>query len=107
MNFNEVILVPPAGAAPRRACGRPGARVLLVDGHHVPAVAPHEHGPGDVRQLYRCVVGGNARAREHWKRAGVDPHMKIESKYSSPTAHAYKSLLEKDVAEACRRGLAT
>ena len=38
------------------------------------------------RQLYRCGVGGNARAREHWKRAGVDPHMKIESKYSSPTA---------------------
>ena len=37
------------------------------------------------RQLYRCGVGGNARAREHWKRAGVDPHMKIESKYSSPT----------------------
>ena len=32
--------------------------------------------------------------------------MKIESKYSSPTAHAYKSLLEKDVAEACRKGLA-
>ena len=43
------------------------------------------------RQLYRCVVGGNARAREHWKRAGVDPHMKIESKYSSPTAHASSS----------------
>ena len=37
------------------------------------------------RQLYRCAVGGNARAREHWKRAGVDPHMKIESKCSSPT----------------------
>ena len=60
------------------------------------------------RQLYRCAVGGNARAREHWKRAGVDPHMKIESKYSSPTAHAYKSLLERDVAEACRwQGFAT
>ena len=60
------------------------------------------------RQLYRCVVGGNARAREHWKRAGVDPHMKIESKYSSPTAHAYKSLLERDLAEACRwQGFAT
>ena len=56
------------------------------------------------RQLYRCVVGGNARAREHWKRAGVDPHMKIESKYSSPTAQSFKSLLEKDVAEACRKG---
>ena len=38
------------------------------------------------RQLYRCAVGGNARAREHWQRAGVDPHMKIESKYSSSTA---------------------
>ena len=58
------------------------------------------------RQLYRCVVGGNARAREHWKRQGVDPHQKIESKYSSPTAQSYKAMLEKDVAEACRKGLA-
>ena len=57
------------------------------------------------RQLYRCVVGGNARAREHWKRQGVDPHQKIESKYSSSTAHSYKTILEKDVAEACRKGL--
>ena len=57
------------------------------------------------RQLYRCAVGGNARAREHWKRAGVDPHMKIESKYSSPTAQSYLRALEKDVAEACRLGL--
>ena len=67
MNFNEVILVPPAGAAPRRACGRPGARVLLVDGHHVPAVAPHEHGPGDVLQedleVLQVQVGGVAPAR--------------------------------------------
>ena len=58
------------------------------------------------RQLYRCAVGGNARAREHWKRASVDPHQKIESKYSSPTAQSYMRLLEKDVSEACRTGLA-
>ena len=51
------------------------------------------------RQLYRCAVGGNARAREHWKRSGVDPHQKIESKYSSSTAQSYKTILEKDVAE--------
>ena len=57
------------------------------------------------RQLYRCAVGGNGRAREHWKRAAVDPHMKIESKYSSPTAQSYLRALEKDVAEACRLGL--
>ena len=56
------------------------------------------------RQLYRCVVGGNARAREHWKRQGVDPHQKIESKYGSSTAQSYKTILEKDVAEACRKG---
>ena len=58
------------------------------------------------RQLYRVVVGGNARAREHWKRNGVDAHQEIESKYSSPTAQSYKGLLEKGVAEACRKGLA-
>eukprot|EP00320_Phaeocystis_rex_P011056 CAMPEP_0119081620 /NCGR_PEP_ID=MMETSP1178-20130426/117644_1 /TAXON_ID=33656 /ORGANISM="unid sp, Strain CCMP2000" /LENGTH=62 /DNA_ID=CAMNT_0007064335 /DNA_START=21 /DNA_END=206 /DNA_ORIENTATION=- len=56
------------------------------------------------RQLYRVVVGGNARAREHWKRQGVDPHMKIESKYCSSTAASYKSHIEKDVADACRKG---
>ena len=57
------------------------------------------------RQLYRCAAGGNARAREHWKKAGVDPHEKIESKYSSPTARSYMQLLEKDVANLCRTGL--
>ena len=58
------------------------------------------------RQIYRCAVGGNARARAHWKTAGVDPHEKIESKYSSMLAHQYKTALEKDVADACRQGLA-
>ena len=56
------------------------------------------------RQLYRVAVGGNARAREHWKRAGVDPHEKIESKYCSMTAQNYMRLMEKDVADACRMG---
>ena len=51
------------------------------------------------RQLYRCAVGGNARAREHWKRSGVDPHQKIDAKYSSMTAAQYKTSLEKDVAD--------
>jgi len=58
------------------------------------------------RQLYRCAVGGNTRALEHWRRCGVDPHQKIESKYSSMTAHQYRALIEKDVAQACRTGLA-
>ena len=57
------------------------------------------------RQLYRCAVGGNARAREHWKRSGVDPHQKIDAKYSSMTAAQYKTSLEKDVADMCRQGL--
>ena len=57
------------------------------------------------RQLYRCGVGGNARAREHWKKSGVDPHQKIETKYTTAMAVQYKALLEKDVAEACRNGL--
>ena len=57
------------------------------------------------RQLYRCAVGGNARARLHWKKCGVDPQEKIDTKYSSMTAHQYKTALEKDVADACRRGL--
>ena len=58
------------------------------------------------RQLYRCAVGGNQRARLHWKKCGVDPQEKIETKYNSMIAHQYKSALEKDVADACRRGLA-
>ena len=57
------------------------------------------------RQLYRCAVGGNVKARAHWKRAGADPQEKIESKYSSVLANQYKSQLEKDVADACRRGV--
>jgi len=57
------------------------------------------------RQIYRAALGGNARAREHWKRCGIDPYEKIESKYSSNTAQQYKRLLEKDVADACARGL--
>uniref|UniRef100_A0A7S0L849 Arf-GAP domain-containing protein n=1 Tax=Coccolithus braarudii TaxID=221442 RepID=A0A7S0L849_9EUKA len=57
------------------------------------------------RQIYRCAVGGNVRARDHWKRAGVDTHDKIDNKYSSMTAQNYKAALEKDVSDACRRGL--
>jgi len=57
------------------------------------------------RQIYRAALGGNARAREHWKRCGLDPFEKIESKYSSNTAQQYKRQLEKDVADACARGL--
>eukprot|EP00308_Calcidiscus_leptoporus_P011685 CAMPEP_0119356088 /NCGR_PEP_ID=MMETSP1334-20130426/4793_1 /TAXON_ID=127549 /ORGANISM="Calcidiscus leptoporus, Strain RCC1130" /LENGTH=753 /DNA_ID=CAMNT_0007370055 /DNA_START=37 /DNA_END=2298 /DNA_ORIENTATION=+ len=57
------------------------------------------------RQIYRCAVGGNIRAREHWKRCGIDPHEKIDNKYSSMTAQNYKAALEKDVADVCRRGL--
>ena len=57
------------------------------------------------RQLYRMAVGGNIKARLHWKKAGVDPQEKIETKYSSMVSHQYKTALEKDVAEACRRGL--
>lgn len=57
------------------------------------------------RQIYRAALGGNARAREHWKRCGIDPYQKIESKYTSNTAQQYKRLLEKDVADACARGL--
>lgn len=57
------------------------------------------------RQIYRAALGGNARAREHWKRCGIDPYEKIEAKYTSNTAQQYKRLLEKDVAEACARGL--
>ena len=57
------------------------------------------------RQLYRCAVGGNAKARLHWKKAGVDPHEKIETKYSSMVSMQYRQGLEKDVADACKRGL--
>merc|ERR1719502_2166243 len=32
------------------------------------------------RQLYRVAVGGNVRARMHWKKCGVDPQEKIETK---------------------------
>lgn len=57
------------------------------------------------RQLYRCAVGGNARARAHWKKCGADPQEKIDTKYTSMVAHNYKMALEKDVADACRIGL--
>ena len=58
------------------------------------------------RQLYRCAVSGNARARAHWRRAGLDPQQeKIEAKYVSMTACEYKRLLEIDVEKACRQGL--
>jgi len=59
------------------------------------------------RQIYRCAVGGNAKARDHWKRCGVDAHEKIDRKYSSNTATQYKSKLEKDTADAIRKGIAT
>ena len=36
----------------------------------------------------------------------ADAHEKIETKYSSMVAHNYKTVLEKDVADACRRGFA-
>ena len=46
------------------------------------------------RQLYRCAVGGNGKAREYWKRCGIDTHTKIDVKYSSMTATEYKRKLE-------------
>ena len=56
------------------------------------------------RQIYRCAVGGNARARMQWKKAGRDPQEKIDSKYSSNIAIQYKAVLDKDVNDAIRRG---
>ena len=35
----------------------------------------------------------------------ADPHEKIDNKYTSMTAQSYKSAIEKDVADCCRRGL--
>jgi ADP-ribosylation factor GTPase-activating protein 2/3 len=61
------------------------------------------------RQIDAMRLGGNANARKYFREHGLtDMHGKIEKKYTSKAARAYKAELEKQVeAAAAQRGEAT
>jgi ADP-ribosylation factor GTPase-activating protein 2/3 len=61
------------------------------------------------RQIDAMRLGGNANARKYFREHGLtDMHGKIEKKYTSKAAKAYKTELEKQVeAAAAQRGEAT
>mmetsp|Transcript_5885 Transcript_5885/g.20023 ORF Transcript_5885/g.20023 Transcript_5885/m.20023 type:complete len:302 (-) Transcript_5885:262-1167(-) len=56
------------------------------------------------RQLYRMYASGNKRARAHWRASRLDPHQKIESKYSTPAAMKYRSIVDTNSAAEARQG---